>query len=381
MRVGTRELFGLINRMRLAELAVTMQALTDIIQRWSGGSTSSRLIRGASIAGWRALAKTFENRHAVVVLPPGAGGHITGQKHKRWLSKGQLAYAAPREEILMRVLSVIGQPEPNEGLAALRFWGQTGERSAAWMAAADPVHLEATMNDLRLHALRENEVPATDLRVLFEYLQQILGGDNDLDFACLGTCGYLRGDQHIMTATVSSDIVDRCNVDEFMPDGETTTKYHRLLSELQMALHEHEVNKKREAAGARSINSLWFWGGGSAPEKERRPIPPLFSNDPLFKGYWESCTGVVDKWTSDFDHCLDIATNAFVAVAPDVHDDTRPAIQAEYLDKLRLLLRRGRLSRLTLLFRDGLSVEVGKYDVFRLWRTVSPLLQDVTRND
>jgi hypothetical protein len=327
------------------------------------------------------LAKILGNRHAVVVLPPGAGGHITGQKYKRWLSRGQLEYAAPREEILLRVLSVIGQPQPNEGLAALRFWGQTGDRSAAWMAAADPVHLEATMNDLRLHALREHEMPAADLGTLFEYLQQTLGGDNDLDFACLGICGYLRGDQHIATATVSSDTVDRCNVGEFMPHGETTTKYHRLLSELQMALHEHEVNKNREAAGARSVNSVWFWGGGSAPEKEVRPIPPLFSNDPLFKGYWESCTGAVDKWTGDFDHCLDIATNAFVAVTPDVHDDSRLAKQAEYLDKLRQLLSNGRLSRLTLLFRDGLSVEIGKYDAFRFWRTVSPLLQDVTPND
>ena len=234
------------------------------------------------------------------------------------------------------------------------------------------------MNDLRLHALRTSEMPATDLRALFEHLQQTLGGDKDLDFASLGICGYLCGDQHIATATVSTDIVDRCNADEFMPHGET---YHRLLGELQMALHEHEVNKKREAAGARAVNSLWFWGGGSAPEKVVRQIPTLFSNDPLFNGYWESCTGVVDKWSGDFDHCLDIATNGFVAVTPDVHDDSHPAIQAKYLDKLHLLLRNGHLGRLTLLFRDGLSVEIGKYDAFRFWRTVSPLLRDVIAND
>jgi hypothetical protein len=306
---------------------------------------------------------------------------MSGQKHNRWLSKGQLEYAAPREEMLLRVLSVIGQPEPNEGLAALRFWGQTGDRPAIWMAAADPVHLEVTMNDLRLHALRTNEMPATDLRALFEHLQQTLGGDNDLDFTCLGKFGYLRGDQQIMTAAVSTDIVDRCIADEFMPAIDTTARYHRLLGELQMALHEHEVNIIREAAGARAVNSLWIWGGGSAPQREVRPIPPLFSDDPLFKGYWESCTGVVDKWTGDFDYCMEIANDGFVAVPPDVHDDSRPATQAKYLDKLRLLLNSGHLSRLTLLFRDGLAVEMGKYDAFRFWRTLSPLLQDVTRNE
>ena len=308
-------------------------------------------------------------------------GRIKRQAHRRWLSKGRLGYAAPREEVLLRVLSVIGQPAPQQGLAALRFWGQTGERAVAWMAAADPVHLEATMNDLRLHALRAQEMPATDLRALFEHLRYTLGSENGVEFASIGSYGYLSGDHHISTSAVSTDIVDRCNADEFMPASEETAKFHRLLGELQMALHEHEVNKNRDAAGARAVNSLWFWGGGTAPEKEVRPILPLFTNDPLFKGYWESCTGIVDKWNGDFDRCLDIAKNGFVAVPPDVHDDSRPEVQADWLDKLRLLLKKGSLNKLTLVFRDGLIVETGKYDSFRFWRTMSPLLQDSIHND
>ena len=315
------------------------------------------------------------------MLPPGSGGRISGQEHRRWLSKGRLAYAAPREEMLLRVLSVIGQPAPQQGLAALRFWGQTGDRSAAWMTAADPVHLEATMSSLRLHALRVNELPAADLHAFFDHLQCTYGSDYGFDFACMGSCGYLRGDQQISSAAVSPEFVDRCTVDEFMPDSDATGIYHRLLGELQMALHEHQVNKNREAAGARSVNSLWFWGGGTAPEKEVRLIPPLFTNDPLFKGYWESCTGIVERWSGDFDHCLEIAINGFVAVPPDVHDDSRPVVQADFLDNLRRLLSNGSVKNLTLLFRDGLSVELGRYDALRFWRTVSPLLVGTMHND
>jgi hypothetical protein len=327
------------------------------------------------------LAKVFENHHAVIVLPPASGGQLSGQKHKRWLSKGRLAYAAPREELLLRVLSVIGQPAPQQGLAALRFWGQTGDRSSAWMAAADPVHLEATMSSLRLHALRANELPATDLHTLIEHLQSTLGSDYGVDFAAMGSCGYLCGDQQISSAAVSPDIVDRCTVDDFMPDADPTGIYHRLLGEMQMALHEHQVNNIREAAGQRAMNSLWFWGGGTAAEKEVRPIPPLFTNDPLFKGYWESCTGMVEKWHGDFDSCLNIAMNGFVAVPPDVHDNSRPVIQADYLEKLHRLLSNGSISKLTLLFRDGLSAELGRYDALRFWRTVSPLLVEEARDD
>ena len=45
------------------------------------------------------------------------------------------------------VLGVIAHALPAAGLAALRFWGQTGERSDAWIAAADPVHLEARLSE------------------------------------------------------------------------------------------------------------------------------------------------------------------------------------------------------------------------------------------
>jgi hypothetical protein len=248
------------------------------------------------------------------------------------------------------------------------------------MAAADPVHLEATMNDLHLHALRANEMPAAELHALFEHLQQTLGCANNVDFASIGTCAYLRGDQHITTAQVSTDIVDRCDADEFMPASDKTGRHHRLLGELQMALHEHKVNAAREAAGARVVNSLWFWGGGTAPQKEVRPIPPLFSNDSLFRGYWESCTGVIDNWNGDFDRCLGVAPRGFVTVPPDIYDNSRPAVQADYLEQLRLLLRNGSLDKLTLLFRDGLSIVIGKFDRYRFWRSVSPLLKDVPGN-
>ncbi|MCH8101408.1 MAG: hypothetical protein IIB74_13375, partial [Proteobacteria bacterium] len=162
--------------------------------------------------------------------------------------------------------------------------------------------------------------------------------------------------------------------------GKAAERHDRLVSEIQMALHEHAVNIAREQLGQRVVNSIWFWGGGIAPEKDALPIPPLFAHDPLFKGYWNSCTGLIDSWEGNFDDCLNKAADGFVAVVPDEIDYAQPEAMATCLENLRVILRRGDLRALTLLFRDGLKIEVEKKDAFRFWRKVSPLLMEAGNN-
>lgn len=282
--------------------------------------------------------------------------------------------------MLAGVLRAIGHPVPGEGLAALRFWGQTGERSGAWIAAADPVHLEARLDHLCLYALRGDDISRAELRDLFDYLQKTLGDDEHYSFARLGQLGYLRGHEPIATAAVSPDVVDGCVPDEFMPAGDHAATHDRLLSEVQMALHDHEVNQRRVAGGRRSVNSIWIWGGGTAPEKDARPIPPLFADDPLFRGYWNSRTGDIESWTGNIDEALSNAPDGFVAVVPDEIEYSKPEAMATCLEDLRVVLERGDLRALTLLFRDGLKIEVEKKDAFRFWRKVSPLLVGAGNN-
>ena len=283
--------------------------------------------------------------------------------------------------MLAGVLQAVGHAVPEEGLAALRFWGQTGERCGVWMAAADPVHLEARLDHLCLFALRGDAISRSDRRDLFAYLQQTLGDDERYAFASIGRLGYLRGHAPIATAAVSSEIIDGRPPDEYMPAGDRAAAHDKLLSELQMALHDHKVNRQRVAVGERSVNSVWFWGGGIAPEKDTRAIPTLFTDDPLFRGYWDSCTGVIEGWTENFDQCLSVAPDGFVAVAPDEFEFSQSSVMANYLENLRVVSNRGDLRKLTMLFRDGMNIEVNKNDALRFWRKISPLLTEPGNND
>ena len=107
----------------------------------------------------------------------------------------------------------------------------------------------------------------------------------------------------------------------------------------------------------------------------------MFADDPLFRGYWASCDGAIDAWKGNFDEILRHAPDGFVAVAPGETGLSQTAPLVACLEDLREILKRGELRRLTLLFRDGLKIEIGRHDVLRFWRKVSPLLTAVNGDD
>ncbi|MFQ5982562.1 MAG: hypothetical protein ACE5KS_04220 [Woeseiaceae bacterium] len=291
------------------------------------------------------------------MLPAAMDGRIRSDGDRRWLSRASLNVSETPLDIFARVLQAVGLSPVEEGLAALRFWGQTGDRPSVWIAAADPIHLEAMLDHVRLHALTGSQSPKTDVQAIFDFLQDSLGEDMGYAFARVGKYGYLRSDRPIATASVSAAVIDGMQPEEFMPAGESAAAYHKLTGELQMSLHEHEVNLRREAQGLLPVNAVWLWGGGMAPDKKVKALPPLFGDDPVLKGYWESRTGLIEPWPGTIDRCLDIAVKDFVVVTPE--SEAGEDALASYFAELRQFLKAGRLRRLLLIFRDGLTAEVG----------------------
>jgi hypothetical protein len=76
-------------------------------------------------------------------------------------------------------------------------------------------------------------------------------------------------------------------VREGVPQGVGAAALRRLMSEIEMWLHEHPLNLRRMAAGALPINGLWLWGGGSAASPRVRQLPPLFGEDLAAEALWQ----------------------------------------------------------------------------------------------
>ena len=139
-----------------------------------------------------------------------------------------------------------------------------------------------------------------------------------------------------------------------------------------MALHEQPVNMERQVRGQPPVNSLWIWGGGYAPERRELQVPPMYADDPLLRGYWESVSGTVQAWPGTIGACLDAVSGGFVAEVPAGTDDGG-ALNSE-LRVLRDALRSGRLSHVLIISADGIRVTLRRSDRYRLWRRTSGLL-------
>jgi hypothetical protein len=66
---------------------------------------------------------------------------------------------------------------------------------------------------------------------------------------------------------------------------------------------------------------------------------------------------------------------------PELAPEASAAALRDCLEKLRRMLRRGAINSLALIFRDGLSVEISRWDIWRFWRRTSPLLEKTIDDD
>ena len=311
----------------------------------------------------------YDKSAAVVLFPALAATQITDPGLRLWLARGTTTRYEDPPELLQSVLGCLNLAYSDDSLAALRMWGQTGDRPTVWIAAADPVYLEPRLDHLCLHALQGEDMPDADLGALFDYLQERLAGRERCGFARIGACGYVRANSPMQTAASPSYVIDQQLPNDYMPKNDATGTYHSLRGEVEMALHDHAVNIRRESQGLAPVNSLWLWGGGFAPDQETVPHPPLFANDPLLKGYWLSKTGVVAAWPGTIAACLEASVAGFVAqaIAGDA-DWTQHC-----LTELRAALSSGRVSKLTLIFGDRYRVQIERSDAWKIWRRESDL--------
>lgn len=291
----------------------------------------------------------------------------------RWLYRGDIVRLETPIEPLDALTALLDTTAPSAGRASLRFYGQTGDSPSVWMAGADPVYLEPRLDHLFLHAFAPGEVPASEFRRFFAHLQETLATAGDFAFARVGAYGYLRSDTAIETAALSPQAVNQRVPNDYMPGGPAAAGYRQRLSEIEMALHDHEANQERVARGAFPVNSAWLWGGGRLPEIEPRPLPPLFCNDPLLIGFWRKARASLAPFSVSIPEIVSITEGSFATMlpfAPETVSLLEPALAA-----LRDALYSRRLDEVRLHFANGLAVTLRRRHRFRYWRTASPVAE------
>ncbi|MBN8463670.1 MAG: hypothetical protein J0M01_12800 [Dechloromonas sp.] len=164
----------------------------------------------------------------------------------------------------------------------LRLLGEGSDEARAghWLCA-DPVHLRFHHERIILADAGAFDLADDEARGLVDSL--------NAEFADIGRFHVASARRWYLRLNVAVDhpVAPISAVAGRRVDGElsgSALPLARWLNEVQMFLHGHPVNERRQAAGQPAINSLWLWGGSTLPAAAARAFSAVFSDNPLAAG-------------------------------------------------------------------------------------------------
>jgi hypothetical protein len=174
-----------------------------------------------------------------------------------------------RHRVFSSLFGLILPPDADAPVGAVARFADTGEKSEGWWMCADPVHLRADRAGLVLIPARETGLTEHEAQSLAADLREVLPEAGQLEVAHPERW-YLRLKDDPELHTRELDQVSGRDISHALPGGVGAAYWRRLLNEVQIRLHGHDVNRRREARGAAPVNSLWFWGCGTLPGEMSR---------------------------------------------------------------------------------------------------------------
>jgi hypothetical protein len=160
-----------------------------------------------------------------------------------------------------------------------------GMMPGATVFMATPVHYVAEMSNVRLASdgvlsleRPEAEKLAADFKRVWGDAGVRLAVGRRADLFCIV-------EQSPAATTCDPVGVRGRHIENYLPSGEGAPRLRRLMSEIEMWLFEHEVNRRRSAVGVPVVNGLWLWGGGPSLPSLPRIEGWTAGNDPLFAAW------------------------------------------------------------------------------------------------
>lgn len=164
----------------------------------------------------------------------------------------------------------------------------------SWAAFIDPVTYAADLRDVRLATLPV--LSATESRELIGVLNEFLADDPETrmrDLQILDVAGQWflcaqRGAGLSFQAAPTTRLLGHALRDHPV-EGADARLVKRWMTEVQMLLHSHAINRDRAASGAPLINGIWCHGAGAEPRSPEGPVSlPSFAGDhTLLRGLWQ----------------------------------------------------------------------------------------------
>ena len=255
--------------------------------------------------------------------------------------------------------------------AAVMRTGSTNKRASGFWLRVQPVHFMAGLDRITTVVLRGAGRMTAEERsalqpIFAEHLQS-----TGLELHAAAHEWLLRSESPLRLQTVTPEFAAANPSSEILPRGVDAGPIRRLMTEMQMLLHEHPVNVRRQARGAPLINAVWVHGEGILGDLTSVSLPEAYGEDPFLRGIFRLHDQPVGATPADAKSLLAQLRGPTVAVidAPDLD-----SLESKWLAPLGRALLGGAISRLTLVL-DEWQVSANRSDMFKLWRRERPPME------
>ncbi len=274
----------------------------------------------------------------------------------------------PWQRGLLAALRLDEQTHPSAPLTAAGL-NPTNE-CVDWLHA-EPIHLAAGLNEVALVPLRpELELDDQERAALTPVLGEHVAAEGLTLLPC--PRGWLIGAPSAFDVrTVTPAFAARHEWNAVLPQGPGAPRIRRVMTEVQMLLHEHPVNAARATRGLPIVNSLWLWGSGPSSVQDAVRPPICAGSNAYLRGLCARAGWPAPLEPRSLDSVLEHARGDAALVC--VLDALEPAqFEREWLVPLVGALKADRFARLELVLDEWL-LTIDRWRLRRFWRRPLPL--------
>jgi hypothetical protein len=239
-------------------------------------------------------------------------------------------------------------------------------REGFWMRS-EPMHFAAGMTRLDAVTLRGTASLTDDERARLEttigdYIRSV-----GLQWEARGWLIGFANELAVQTRQPNLAV----DLERAMPSGADSKELRRLMTELQMVLHEHPVNARRARIGLPAANAVWMWGGGLVKSLNSNYTTSIriFGTDPFTSGL-AVAVGSQAVAPQTPEQLLTDMNDRDAAAVLELNGDS--TLLDRWLRPLQSALARARLRSLVIAI-DQWTIELTRASKWRVWRSDVPI--------
>ncbi len=297
----------------------------------------------------------------------------TGDRQRLWGADDlQHARLNPWQHSLLYALA----PALREhGLASgmLHWRGEGKSWRTGTCLHAELVHLQAGLDDLRL-ILPPPPTQAEEAQLLMSLqpLLSLAGFELQVSPSSVPGNWYLFTERELSLQTYSPHAGFATRIFEVMPQGTHGAELRRLMTEVQMLLHEHPVNVHRARQGIPALNALWPWGAAPLMLVTEPAVQRVLGNHPWLLGLCEHLQASCWPLPPDAQALLSVDAGQVLLLLPD---EAPAQLDNQWLQPLQAALHRGDIRQLDIhLDHWRISLQGGRWRSLR--RRLRPARSD-----